>query len=73
MYAILIKIVIQDWHSLIRCGSVITIFRFVQGLVETASIQSVAQLEDFKGTIECDVPNRHLYEFKGNIAIGNER
>ncbi|XP_060682087.1 phospholipid-transporting ATPase IB isoform X1 [Hemiscyllium ocellatum] len=42
-----------------------------QGLPITANILSVADLVKMTGSLECDGPNRHLYDFTGNLHIGN--
>ncbi|XP_043547913.1 phospholipid-transporting ATPase IB isoform X1 [Chiloscyllium plagiosum] len=42
-----------------------------QGLPITANILSVADLVKMAGSLECDGPNRHLYDFTGNLQIGN--
>ncbi|GAU88520.1 hypothetical protein RvY_01206 [Ramazzottius varieornatus] len=36
-------------------------------LPETAQLQAVDDLMALDGTIECEAPNRHLYDFTGNI------
>ncbi|XP_078259186.1 phospholipid-transporting ATPase IB [Rhinoraja longicauda] len=44
-----------------------------QGLPLTANMQSTADLMKITGNLECDVPNRHLYDFTGNLRIGDYR
>lgn len=44
-----------------------------QGLPLTAGMQSTADLMKITGNLECDVPNRHLYDFTGNLRIGDHR
>ncbi|XP_069747548.1 phospholipid-transporting ATPase IB-like isoform X4 [Narcine bancroftii] len=44
-----------------------------QGLQLTANMQSTADLMKMTGNLECDVPNRHLYDFTGNLRIGDHR
>ncbi|XP_034247124.1 probable phospholipid-transporting ATPase IA isoform X6 [Thrips palmi] len=36
-----------------------------QGLAETANLLKTDDLSQFRATLECDLPNRHLYEFSG--------
>lgn len=36
-----------------------------QALQNTSRLTSINELKDFFGTIECEPPNRHLYEFTG--------
>lgn len=36
-----------------------------QALQSTARLTSINELKAFRGTIECEPPNRHLYEFTG--------
>lgn len=36
-----------------------------QGVVSTARLLEIKDLVQFRGTIECEPPNRHLYEFNG--------
>ncbi|XP_072899859.1 phospholipid-transporting ATPase IB isoform X2 [Hemitrygon akajei] len=44
-----------------------------QGLPSTANVQSTADLMKVSGNLECDAPNRHLYDFTGNLRIGDHR
>ncbi len=32
---------------------------------------STVQLKDFQGTIECELPNRNLYEFAGTMTVNS--
>lgn len=43
-----------------------------QALVSTSKMMSVNELKDFYGTIECEPPNRHLYEFTGTLKEKNK-
>ncbi|XP_067662836.1 probable phospholipid-transporting ATPase IA [Haliotis asinina] len=38
-----------------------------QGVPKTAKLLTGEDLQDFQGTVECELPNRHLYDFVGNI------
>ncbi|CAC5421630.1 DRS2 [Mytilus coruscus] len=38
-----------------------------QGLPQTAKLLTHDDLLDLSGTVECELPNRHLYDFVGNI------
>ncbi|KAL3880445.1 hypothetical protein ACJMK2_032682, partial [Sinanodonta woodiana] len=38
-----------------------------QGLPQTAKLLSKEDLLDLTGTVECELPNRHLHDFVGNI------
>jgi len=36
-----------------------------QAIPETAKLLEIKDLALFKGTVQCELPNRHLYEFSG--------
>ncbi|XP_056012392.1 probable phospholipid-transporting ATPase IA isoform X3 [Ostrea edulis] len=38
-----------------------------QGLPQTSKLLTHSDLLDLSGTVECELPNRHLYDFVGNI------
>ncbi|XP_028904112.1 phospholipid-transporting ATPase IB isoform X1 [Ornithorhynchus anatinus] len=40
-----------------------------QGLTQTANLQSREELIKVTGKIECEGPNRHLYDFIGNLRL----
>ena len=40
-----------------------------QGLPQTAILCSEPELATIDGTMECELPNRHLYQFSGNIRL----
>lgn len=40
---------------------------------ETCRLLETKDLETFKGTVECELPNRHLYEFSGNLRESGKR
>ncbi|CAF1156268.1 unnamed protein product [Adineta steineri] len=42
-----------------------------QGLPQTAHVLSSVQLKELQGTIECELPNRNLYEFAGTLKINS--
>ncbi|CAF3403244.1 unnamed protein product [Rotaria socialis] len=42
-----------------------------QGLPQTAHIKSRIELKNLQGTIECELPNRNLYEFAGTLQINS--
>ncbi|BFZ14729.1 hypothetical protein BsWGS_17768 [Bradybaena similaris] len=44
-----------------------------QGSSMTASIVTGESLSELRGVVECEHPNRFLYEFVGNIRIGTKR
>lgn len=44
-----------------------------QGLTHTADMQSRDVLMKLSGTIECEGPNRHLYDFTGNLNLDGKR
>ncbi|CAL1539990.1 unnamed protein product [Lymnaea stagnalis] len=44
-----------------------------QGLSLTASIVTGEKLTELRGMVECEQPNRFLYEFIGNIRLGSKR
>ncbi|XKL65925.1 hypothetical protein PGB90_009345 [Kerria lacca] len=39
-----------------------------QGLPETANLIDAKDLRDFKGVIECDLPNKLIYDFTGTLT-----
>uniref|UniRef100_A0A8C3RT06 Phospholipid-transporting ATPase n=1 Tax=Chelydra serpentina TaxID=8475 RepID=A0A8C3RT06_CHESE len=43
-----------------------------QGLTQTASLQSREDLMKVSGKIECEGPNRHLYDFIGNLRLNGQ-
>lgn len=43
-----------------------------QGLSQTATLLSHEDLYAVSGAIECEAPNRNLYEFSGNIRLDNK-
>uniref|UniRef100_A0A8B9GD54 Phospholipid-transporting ATPase n=1 Tax=Amazona collaria TaxID=241587 RepID=A0A8B9GD54_9PSIT len=43
-----------------------------QGLSLTASLQSREELMKVSGRIECEGPNRHLYDFVGNLRLDGQ-
>lgn len=42
---------------------------FLQGLPLTSDIKDIESLMRLSGRIECESPNRHLYDFVGNIRL----
>ncbi|XP_073518558.1 phospholipid-transporting ATPase IB isoform X4 [Phyllobates terribilis] len=40
-----------------------------QGLPATSNLQSIEDLAKLTGRIECEGPNRHLYDFTGNLRM----
>lgn len=38
-----------------------------QGVIITHYLKDEQKLRDFTGTVECEPPNRHLYEFTGTL------
>ncbi|XP_068278596.1 phospholipid-transporting ATPase IB isoform X2 [Nyctibius grandis] len=43
-----------------------------QGLSQTANLQSREELMKVSGRIECEGPNRHLYDFTGNLRLDGQ-
>nr|XP_021141885.1 phospholipid-transporting ATPase IB isoform X3 [Columba livia] len=43
-----------------------------QGLSQTSSLQSREELMKVSGRIECEGPNRHLYDFTGNLRLDGQ-
>uniref|UniRef100_A0A8D0BYH3 Phospholipid-transporting ATPase n=1 Tax=Salvator merianae TaxID=96440 RepID=A0A8D0BYH3_SALMN len=43
-----------------------------QGLTQTAALQSREDLIKMSGKIECEGPNRHLYDFTGNLRLDGQ-
>jgi hypothetical protein len=44
-----------------------------QGLQVTSEIKDIDSLVRLSGRMECESPNRHLYEFVGNIRLERDR
>lgn len=44
-----------------------------QGLSNTAEMQTREVLMKLSGRIECEGPNRHLYDFTGNLHLDGKR
>jgi phospholipid-transporting ATPase len=40
-----------------------------QGVSQTSKMLTGEDLSQFSGKVECEVPNRHLYEFIGTLKI----
>lgn len=49
------------------------VFCYTQGLQITADIKDIDSLMRLSGRMECESPNRHLYEFVGNIRLDGHR
>uniref|UniRef100_A0A8C7QKP6 Phospholipid-transporting ATPase n=1 Tax=Oncorhynchus mykiss TaxID=8022 RepID=A0A8C7QKP6_ONCMY len=43
-----------------------------QGLPLTAGLQSLEELMGLSGRLECEEPNRHLYDFTGTLRLDNQ-
>lgn len=54
-----------NWKVILN---VVTNF-FLQGLPLTSDIKDIESLMRLSGRIECESPNRHLYDFVGNIRL----
>ena len=46
---------------------------YCQGVPLTTGMLTHTQLLTLKGTVYCEVPNRHLYNFVGTLALTKER
>ncbi|XP_069677694.1 probable phospholipid-transporting ATPase IA isoform X3 [Periplaneta americana] len=44
-----------------------------QAVPETAKLLEIKDLTQFTGTLECELPNRHLYEFNGILKETNKQ
>ncbi|KAL1432639.1 hypothetical protein MTO96_012858 [Rhipicephalus appendiculatus] len=44
-----------------------------QGLTQTAGMLTTKSLLEMQGHVECELPNRHLYEFTGNIHTSHPK
>lgn len=42
-----------------------------QGVGYTQDLLDLRSLREFNGTLECEPPNRHLYEFNGTLRVPN--
>lgn len=42
-----------------------------QGLPETANLIDKKDISKFKGVVECDLPNRLIYDFTGTLTRRN--
>lgn len=43
-----------------------------QALPSTAKLTAISDLKGLGGTVECEPPNRHLYEFTGILKETNK-
>lgn len=43
-----------------------------QALPSTAKLTTISDLKSLSGTIECEPPNKHLYEFNGVLKETNK-
>lgn len=50
-----------------------TSIHIAQGLQVTADLKDIDSLVRLSGRMECESPNRHLYEFVGNIRLDRQR
>lgn len=48
-------------------------FGSLQGLTQTANLQSIEDVIKISGKVECEGPNRHLYDFTGNLRLDGHR
>lgn len=48
-------------------------FCYTQGLQITVDKKDIDSLMRISGRMECESPNRHLYEFVGNIRLDGHR
>lgn len=46
---------------------------FFQGLPLTAGAQTLEDLMALSGRLECEGPNRHLYDFTGTLRLENQK
>ena len=53
--------------------SVVECFCHPQGIPATSEVVSGEGLTDLRGIVECEEPNRHLYDFVGNIRLSGKR
>lgn len=44
-----------------------------QGLSLTAGLQTLEDLISLSGRLECEGPNRHLYDFTGTLRLENQK
>lgn len=42
-----------------------------QGLPETTHLTNIKDVKNFKGVIECDLPNKLIYDFTGTLTMDN--
>lgn len=42
-----------------------------QGLPETTHLTDIKDLNKFRGIIECDLPNKLIYDFTGTLTLPN--
>lgn len=45
----------------------------LQGLPLTAFAQTLDDLMNLSGRLECEGPNRHLYDFTGTLRLENQK
>lgn len=49
------------------------VFLYIQGLPLTAGFQTLDDLMALSGHLECEGPNRHLYDFTGTLRLVNQK
>lgn len=66
---------VQVSASFTECNKckVVTLLHAAQGLQVTADLKDIDSLVRLSGRMECESPNRHLYEFVGNIRLDRHR
>lgn len=55
------------------CSSLNLISFVIQGLSLTAALQTLEDLMALSGRLECEGPNRHLYDFTGTLRLENQK
>eukprot|EP00027_Filamoeba_sp_ATCC50430_P018405 CAMPEP_0168578090 /NCGR_PEP_ID=MMETSP0413-20121227/21145_1 /TAXON_ID=136452 /ORGANISM="Filamoeba nolandi, Strain NC-AS-23-1" /LENGTH=1137 /DNA_ID=CAMNT_0008611909 /DNA_START=1 /DNA_END=3414 /DNA_ORIENTATION=+ len=72
---ILLSSTFQDGHSYVETCNIDgeTNLKMRKALPATCKIQSIEQLHQIQGYIECEAPNERLYQFKGRLVIKNAK
>ena len=72
---ILLSSTYQDGHSYVETCNIDgeTNLKMRKALPATANIQTIEQLNQLQGYIECEAPNERLYQFKGRLVLKNSK
>jgi len=66
-----VRIAYKSNMYIMLCNMLSNVYNVFQGLSLTASFQSLEELMALSGRLECEGPNRHLYDFTGTLRLDN--